>query len=358
MTTFSVDPLKENSLMYLYAIRDEIDFNPIYQRQGDIWPASKKSLLIDSLLNGFDLPKIYFHDVSRRQAGKQTRFSVIDGKQRLEAIFSFLDGKFAVPTDFQDMAGVFGAFAGRRYEEFGKVSLKLKARFESLPLPVYVVKTTDTDLIEEMFSRLNEASPLNAAEKRNALGGPITDVIHELAEHEFFKSTLPFMNKRYKHYDVLAKLLLLAERGRVVDTKRIHLDKFIKSYSINDASEVLAMKARVFEILNVMHREFEKGERLLKLVTMVPIYFALVMVLLSRGQVIKFNRFLLLEFEDRKRKNRELAQSDEENSGVNYDWLEYDRLTQSPNDSSSIEFKINVLLNYLGETSIPNKVLY
>jgi hypothetical protein len=37
-----------------------------------------------------------------------------------------------------------------------------------------------------MFSRLNEAVPLNAAEKRSAIGGPMALAIREISEHSFF----------------------------------------------------------------------------------------------------------------------------------------------------------------------------
>jgi hypothetical protein len=355
MAKFSVDPLKENSIMYLYAIRDEIDFNPSYQRQGDIWPPSKQALLIDSLLNGFDIPKIYFHEVNKKQNGKLIRFAVIDGKQRLQTIFSFLDGKFGVSPDFEDLAGVFGEFAGKGYKDFGNVNLKLKARFEALPLPVHVVKTTDLDLIEEMFYRLNEASPLNAAEKRNAYGGPIPQLLQELSASDFFKARVPFNNHRYRHLDVAAKLLLLVERGKITDTKRIHLDKFVKSYVGKGPDSVTSLSAKALQILGHMGDVFINNDKLLKLVTIVPVYFALFMILHSRGVVDKANRPALVEFEEIKRKNRELAQADEENAEINYDLLEFDRLAQSPNDSSSIEFKVNILLKFMDEEPISNK---
>lgn len=343
--------------MYLYAIRDEIDFNPSYQRQGDIWPQSKKSLLIDSLLNGFDLPKIYFHEVNRKQDGRQIRYAVIDGKQRLEAIFSFLNGVFPVPNEFEDMAGIFGGFAGKFYKDFSSTNLKLKARFEALPLPVHVVKTNDLDLVEEMFSRLNEASTLNAAEKRNAFGGPVTSLIKDLADHEFFKQVIPFNNHRYRHYDVVAKLLLLAERGKITDTKRVHLDKFVKSYTSLGPDSVEGLRTRVSSYLDRLTTIFNQSDKLLKMVTMVPVYFALIMVLATRGIETAVTREQLLKFEEAKRSNRDLAQNDEESSLVNFDWLEFDRLTQSPNDSSSIEFKVNVLLEFLGVEPTANKVL-
>lgn len=355
MAKFSVDPLKENSVMYLYAIRDEIDFSPSYQRQGDIWPHSKKVLLIDSLLNGFDLPKIYFHEITQSANSNGRRFAVIDGKQRLESIFGFLDDNFPVPADFVDMAGVFGEFAGKYYRDFSKINLKLKARFESLPLPIYIVKTYDIDLIEEMFSRLNEASPLNAAEKRNAFGGPINDLIHELANHPFFGECLPFPNKRYKHFDIIAKLLLFAERGQVVDTKKIHLDRFVKSKY--EPYEIAIFRDRTIFVLDKMYRFFEEGDKLLKMVTMVPIYFAFFMALLSRDDIDDLDRQDIIDFEDQKRYNRELAQNDEENVTIKYDLLEFDRLTQSPNDSSSIDFKVGVLLSYFGKEPLSGKNL-
>ncbi|MGZ3181683.1 MAG: DUF262 domain-containing protein [Telluria sp.] len=354
MSKFTVDPLKENSIMYLYAIRDEIDFDPPYQRQGDIWPPSKKSLLIDSLLNGFDLPKIYFHETLKKSDSK--RFAVIDGKQRLQAIFAFLDGEFPVPVEYVDMAGLFGGFKGKYYKEFSSTNLKLKARFESLPLPVQVVRTNDVELIEEMFSRLNEASTLNAAEKRNAFGGPIPPLIKKLTEHAFFKK-LPFDNHRYRHYEVAAKLLLLAEKGKITDTKRTHLDRFVKSYKGQNSDSVQGLADKVSAYLDHMTEVFVVSDKLLKLVTMVPVYFTLFMILSSRGSASKISRSALLSFDEAKRKNRELAQADEENDTINYEWLEFDRLTQSPNDSSSIEFKTNVLLEYLGENLISYKTL-
>lgn len=357
MAKFSVDPLKENSIMYLYAIRDEIDFTPEYQRQSDIWPISKRILLIDSLLNGFDLPKIYFHEISKKKGDQNLRYAVIDGKQRLETIFSFLDGKFSVANDFQDMAGIFGEFTGKYYKEFGQTSLKLKARFESLPLPIYIVKTNDIDLIEEMFSRLNEASPLNAAEKRNAFGGPIPSLIRDLSKHVFFTKKVPFNNKRYRHYDIIAKLLLFADRGKVVDTKKIHLDRYVKSYIDHNVDSIQSVMSKTEETLSAMSNIFNDKDSLLKLVTMAPVYFGLFMILIARNELNSVNRSKLLSFEQEKRKNRELAQNDEENDSINWDWLEFDRLTQSPNDSSSIEFKINTLLDYIGGIPIANKSL-
>ena len=40
---------------------NRINFSPAYQR-GYVWKKNQKELFIDSLLLGYDIPKIYFHD--------------------------------------------------------------------------------------------------------------------------------------------------------------------------------------------------------------------------------------------------------------------------------------------------------
>ena len=43
--------------------KNRINTNPPYQRESGAWSNDKKQLLIDSLLNYFDTPKIYLHDL-------------------------------------------------------------------------------------------------------------------------------------------------------------------------------------------------------------------------------------------------------------------------------------------------------
>lgn len=62
-----------------------------------------------------------------------------------------------------------------------------------------------------MFSRLNEAVALNAAEKRNALGGPAPKAIRRVAMFPFFTKKLNISNKQYQHRDLAAKFLYFGE---------------------------------------------------------------------------------------------------------------------------------------------------
>src|SRR2546428_13411166 len=88
--------MKTNTISYIYSIKDKIEIDPDYQRQGELWNSYKQQLFLDSIFNGYDIPKIYFHALKKpRQLGKKTfLYSLIDGRQRLETIWGFIDNEF------------------------------------------------------------------------------------------------------------------------------------------------------------------------------------------------------------------------------------------------------------------------
>jgi hypothetical protein len=79
------------TLKKLYSIKNTIDPKPQYQR-GSVWALADKQLLIDSVLQGFDIPKIYL----RKVGGHGFAYEVADGQQRLRAIWDYMDDKYAL----------------------------------------------------------------------------------------------------------------------------------------------------------------------------------------------------------------------------------------------------------------------
>ncbi len=59
---FEVTSFDAKSLSWWYYNRDKIDMEPIYQRKGNIWNDHSRAFLIDSILNSFDIPKLYIAD--------------------------------------------------------------------------------------------------------------------------------------------------------------------------------------------------------------------------------------------------------------------------------------------------------
>src|SRR5664279_147599 len=68
-------------LVWWYNHRDSIDMSPPYQRRGRLWSASDKAYLIDSIINGFDIPKLYMADFQLGESRLNTSklpYAIID----------------------------------------------------------------------------------------------------------------------------------------------------------------------------------------------------------------------------------------------------------------------------------------
>jgi Protein of unknown function DUF262 len=344
MDEFHISPLRNSSVAYLHQQRKLIQLEPPYQRQGGIWTIEKQQLLIDSIINGFDVPKIYFHEFPTRRIidGKTFKYAIIDGKQRLQAIWEFLDNKYALQSDFEYFEDPSVRAGGMNFDQLSRAHPDIAALFNATTLNVIAIRTADVEVIEEMFSRLNEAVPLNAAEKRNAIGGPVPAAVRALVGHEFFKDKLPFNNSRYRHYDLAAKFLLWAHEGKVVDVKKIRLDNFAKSMKRDaaGAAEVGAAQIKAERTLDWLAGVFADSDQLLAQVGMVSVLFLL---RLLEGR--KFSRTDLVRFNEARHTNRAAAENDL--SEAQYELLEFDRFGQSPNDGSALSYRVATLEKFL-----------
>ena len=347
-------PMPNSAILRLNADKEEINTSPEYQREGDIWTKEKKQLLVDSILNDFDIPKIYFHTLTPEQKAEQGEgytFSIVDGRQRLEAIWGFVSGDFALADDFTYLQNEDDVKAGgMTYGDLAKHYPRLKTRFDSFVLPIVIIEAKNIDLIEDMFSRLNEAVPLNAAEKRNAIGGVMARIIREVSNHEFFVEKVSFKNTRYQHREVAAKLLFieesLREQNKIIDTKKPFLDDMVrrgKKGSIGDTGE---LKNSVCKVLDFFLDVFEDSDVLLRTQTPVPIFYLVTKHALKTSKSSKINRQKLDQFHKCLQENRRIAETDF--AKANYEMLEYDRMTQQgSNDSASIRERTKILKEFL-----------
>ncbi|MBL3611051.1 DUF262 domain-containing protein [Rhodovulum sulfidophilum] len=352
MAYVQTSALKNATIMLLYAERDEIKLDPEYQRSGGVWTMNKRRLLIDSILNDYDIPKLYFHDLgdgSMHEEGKS--YAVIDGRQRLETIWSFMDGGFTLSDDFEYQRDPEISMAGFTYEDIAKKFPKIRIKFDSFVLPIVLVSVTDDDidLIEDMFSRLNEAVPLNAAEKRNAIGGDLVAAINEVSRHKYFSEKVKFNDARYKHREVAARLLLLEdslqERGSLIDTKREYLDGLATRLKSGNKEKVEELKRNVIATLDVMASTFSKKDDLLMAQGIQAVYYLLFRSAKKYGASESVDRAGLIKFRKSLSENRELAASDYEKAS--FELLEFDRLNQQgTNDANSIKERYSTLCKH------------
>ncbi|HET7030041.1 MAG TPA: DUF262 domain-containing protein [Candidatus Limnocylindrales bacterium] len=154
------------------AWRSAIDDDPPYQRPGDRWDVARRQRFIDSLLNGYDVPKIYLHDLRGREPTKV--YAVVDGKQRLHALWAFLDGSFPLAADFELRGDPHPAAAGsappRAGMRFGDLDPAWRRALLATRLSVVLIQDAGVDEIDELFLRLNEGVPLTPDELRAARG--------------------------------------------------------------------------------------------------------------------------------------------------------------------------------------------
>ena len=69
--------------------------NPEYQR-GVVWKLPQRRRLIDSIFRGYQLPIFYLHEISEKfsDGGRLDRLEIIDGQQRVNALYRFVNGDF------------------------------------------------------------------------------------------------------------------------------------------------------------------------------------------------------------------------------------------------------------------------
>src|SRR5262245_32299987 len=76
--------------------------NAEYQR-GPVWSSAQKKRLIDSVLRGYPIPLIYLHHIKRSVAGMQREdLEVIDGQQRINALYEFKEGAWKLFDPIKD----------------------------------------------------------------------------------------------------------------------------------------------------------------------------------------------------------------------------------------------------------------
>jgi hypothetical protein len=260
--------------------RGAIYDDPPYQRESTVWPVAKQQRFIDSLLNGFDVPKIYLHDLRGQHPTRV--YAVIDGKQRLNTIWRFLDDALALADDFRiepanmpDIpAGIAPPPAGARFSDLAPAWQKALTR---TPLSVVLVQDATEEDIEDLFSRLNSGEPLNAAEKRNARGGDMAALVRLVARRPFIADRLGWAHTRYRHLELASRLLLLEQADRVMgplpDLGGRALDTFVDSNRLLAPAERDDLIARVDAGLGRLERIFREDDPLLAGQPPVPVYY-------------------------------------------------------------------------------------
>jgi hypothetical protein len=196
---------------------------PEWQRQ-IVWTPVEKGLLAYSIINNYPIGMIVLW---KKKNGIRVP---IDGRQRLDAIKEFYEGRVAIP----DGPGIPEELKNAKYkildgdEEKGFKQLELdpKETFEDYELNVVQYDEIDEAKAMDIFVKLQGGKSLTKTEVRAALGGKLCDFVSHLtsgtriigeedeseeeeppARHPFFRKLVNVRNIRKAHRNICDILL-------------------------------------------------------------------------------------------------------------------------------------------------------
>ena len=168
--------------------KGKVNFDNAVQR-GLVWDNGKKSLLIHSMLYGYAIPAMYF------TWDENGVYDSLDGKQRSNAISGFLNGDYALATDFPavtDDDGNTEDFSGMTFEQLPEWA---QDRIKDYNLTIYYYEDMTEDEVREFFRRLNNGKPLSSIELTRVNTANLK-VFQELAGHDTIQAVVTEAGKK------------------------------------------------------------------------------------------------------------------------------------------------------------------
>lgn len=209
-------------LSTVFGIKERINTNPDYQRPA-VWSLTQKRLLLDTILRGYDIPKMYWRKISKNP----DKYEVVDGQQRLRAIWEFMEGKYHLGKDAESIDSF--DLKKATYNKENPLPDDLRLTLDTYTLDVIIMTDTDDDEVREMFLRLQNGTTLKAQEKRNAMPGNMRDYIKTMSSHPFFENC-KFDNSRFTYDLITAQMMKIELSGEPCNIKNADLNKMYINY--------------------------------------------------------------------------------------------------------------------------------
>lgn len=179
-----------------------------------VWLRKHQVKLIETILLGYAIPEIYLWMIDTDPSSGDIKYSIVDGQQRIGAVFDFIDGKFALNEKYisEDTA----SYANKTFLE---LTDEMKKRIWSYPFTIrQIPQGVGRNEIVKMFLRLNSTDKsLNPQELRNAeFNGLFLENAKAIAELEFWTTFKVFNTdnvRRMKDIEFTSGLLIFLRKG-------------------------------------------------------------------------------------------------------------------------------------------------
>jgi Protein of unknown function DUF262 len=212
----SVTP-KDVALLYQLHRENQLALASEFQRD-NVWPPVAKAYLIDTILADRPIPPLFFQRTVSAQTGR-TVYSVVDGQQRLRAIFEFLENRFPLSESKN---------TSYYRKKFNDLTDDQKRQVLNYDLTIEELSGyTDSDIVD-MFDRMNRyVVRLSRQELRHAKEkGAFRDFVEGLAKLDFWANERVFSDtqrRRMRVQEFVAELTILLVEGPQDKKKAIDL---------------------------------------------------------------------------------------------------------------------------------------
>lgn len=205
--------------------RGELVLAPKFQRR-EVWNPKARSYLIDTILRGKPIPKLYMRqDIN--PTSRRTLREIVDGQQRLHTVLTFIKDAFKVSKTHNEKYG------GKYFSGLDDATQRDILKYEFV---VDLLQDMPDNEIYDLFARINTYSEkLKPQELRNAKWfGEFKSSVYLLAKEfvNFLEKTKIFTSKqilRMAEAEFISELLLAMEEGIREGNKTI-IDNCYRDY--------------------------------------------------------------------------------------------------------------------------------
>lgn len=223
-----------------------------YQRK-TVWGVKDNIRLIETILLKLIIPEIFLWDFDTDPNNGATITHIVDGQQRINAIFDFIAGKYKLQKKFLTDNEIIDEYGDKYFEDLDDNTKKSIWSYEMSI--IYLDKDFSIEEVRKMFYRLNLTDyNLNEQEKRNSLNSKFGTISEELANEEFwsdYKVFSPRDVRRMQDIEYCSSILILAREGIIDQTKNERLDQVYKEFceDYKDAESDVQKVHRAMELI-------------------------------------------------------------------------------------------------------------
>lgn len=250
------------SLFYEHHCLNKFNYDPPYQRDYNIWSDNQKSFLIDTILKNFPMPPIF---LEQKITNGITMFDVIDGKQRLNTIIDFIEGKVALPKNFGDDSYGNSKINGLKFSEIKDIAKQdddisdYIDTFWGYILNIEYIEKPDEKIVDNIFDRLNRGGErLNSAELRKAkyYDSLLYSGIVEISKKESIAHLVRYLDAvRLENISFITEIYLLALTKTINSGVEKDIDDiFFKHVESVNVEKNIQIIDTVEEIMNVFKK--------------------------------------------------------------------------------------------------------